>query len=260
MSTTFAQMQQRVIQLLEVGGWTNSAVPPNAAALVNWGKQEFVRFTNANQETAVIQTVPNQAVYNMIDDLLPVTPFPIGNRMWLNWNDDALWNLSLSVVGQGSYIYQTTRQKLRQTDPQYLDTPSGVPWAWYMAEPQKIGLYPPPNDGGLYVQFSGSRDLPDLQEEQDTLPWLDRYIEAVCLLGAYYFAKPIARGAELGTLSRYHAEAIDLMQEFSQDGYDKEASLINRYVCIPRTEYIDNGNRFWPYYRTPSGGPFPGQN
>jgi len=249
---TFDDMQQRVIQLLTLGGWSNGFPAPNPAALVQYGKQEFIRYTNTNQETAIIQTVPNQAVYNMISDILPVGQ-PIGDRMWLSWNDDALWNISQSIVGQGSYFPQTTRQKLRKVDVQYLDIPSSVPQAWYVAEPQKIGLYPPPADGGILIQFSGNRDLPDLQAEDDTLPWLDRYIEAVCLLGAYYFAKPIARGEELGTLARYHAEAMDLVKEFNQDSVDQEAALINRYVCMPRTGYLDNGNRYFPWYRTPDG-------
>jgi hypothetical protein len=112
----------------------------------------------------------------------------------------------------------------------------------------------------VYVQFSGNRDLPELVSWEDELPWHERYVEACCLFGAYYYGKAYARGEELQTLGRYKKEAEDLVAEFNQDATDKEATLINRYVQPPVQEYMDAGSRVtWPYL-TPSSGPWPGQN
>jgi hypothetical protein len=253
MSTTYLQAQDRVMDLIRLGAWSNSFTPPDPSYLVNYGAGEFIRNTNYNQESALIQTVAGQLVYGLTSDLPDFPPgFPLGPRKWYSINDDALWQIVPGAPGSASYLPQTTRQKLRMTDIQYLDCPASIPLCWYIANDQEIGLYPPPSQSGIYVQFSGNRDIPDLVEPDDTFPWHDRYTEACCLFGAYQFGKTIARGEELQTLGRYLKEAMDLCAEFSQDFTDKEAALINRNIQQPSQDYLLTGNIVVPNYQSPT--------
>jgi hypothetical protein len=250
-------MMLRIENLITLGSWSNCQPPPDYQFLANWGKAEFVRYTNDNQERAIIVTVAGQAEYPMCGQ----DPFdPLDFRKWFAWNDDALWNILPGTPGNGSYLPQSTRNKIRNADSQYLDTPASIPYCWYKAQDQVVGLYPVPADPGVYVQLSGNRDLPPLESYEDELPWHERYVEACCLFGAYFYGKSYARGEELQTLTRYSTEAGLLVAEFNQDNNDKEACLVNRYVQAPIQEYMDAGSRVtWPYL-TPSSGPWPGQN
>lgn len=247
---TYADMQARVIQLLTLGGWSNSQTPPDPAFLVNFGVGQFVQETKTNQQEAVIATVANQVEYALTSDLPDFPPgFPLGPRKWYALNDDALYQFNPAAIGSAWYLPQTTRVKLRQMDNQYRNAVPSVPYFWYAINDQTIGLYPPPTDSGVLIQFSGNREMEPMQLADETLPWHDKYVEAVCLYGAVYHGKTIARGEELKTLSRYMNEATDLVAEFVQDADDKEAALINRNVCRPRQDYLSTGTRYpiaWP--------------
>lgn len=261
MSTTYQDMQDRIIALLTLDGWSNGYPLPDPSFLANYGISEFVQETNYNQESAIIQTVAGQAQYAMISDLPNFPPGnPLGPRKWLSWNDDALYNILPGTPGQGQYIFQTTREKLRETDVQYLDLPPSTPLCWYLANDQVIGLYPAPVTSGILIQFSGNRDLPPLVNDTDTLPWMDRYTEACCLFGTVYYAKLQARGEGLQTLARYIAEAMDLAAKFNQAFAAKQSALINRRVARPYPDYMDAGNSAFWYGPVNSGGPFPGQS
>ena len=246
--------QNRVEQLITLGGWSNAQPPPDLGFLFNYGIGEFVRYTEDNQETVVIMTLPGQATYFLTSETNPI----IGYRKWYSWNDDALWNILPGTPGNGSYLPQSTRQKIRQNDIQYLDCPPSIPYVWYKAQDQQIGLYPAPADGGVLIQFSGNRMLPPLVNYTDEIIWHERYGEACALFGAHYYGKAYARGEELQTLSRYHSEALEMVAEFCQDSNNKEAALINRIVQQPPQDYLDAGTRVIPAYRTPDGF-FPGQ-
>lgn len=253
MSISYEDMQARVDQLLKVGGWSNSQTPPDLGFLVNFGVGQFVQETQTNQQQGVISTVADQAEYSLISDLPNFPPgFPIGNKKWYTVNDDALYSYNPAAPGSSWYLPQTTRQRLRQNNVEYRDIPPSVPQWWYQANDQSVGLYPPPSTSGTLILFSGNREMEQLQEVDDTLPWHDKYVEAVALYGAVYHGKTIARGEELKTLSRYMNEAKDLVDEFVQDGTDKEAALINRYVARPTQNYISAGTRY------PFGWLFPG--
>lgn len=262
MTLNYSDMQQRVNQLLTVGGWTNSLTPPDLGFLVNFGVGQFVQETQTNQQQGVISTVANQAEYSLISDLDNFPPgFPLGPRKWYTVNDDALYSYNPAAAGSSWYLPQTTRQRLRQNNVQYRDIPSAVPTFWYQANDQSIGLYPPPSTSGTLILFSGNREMEQLQEADDTLPWHDKYVEAACLYGAVFHGKTIARGEEIRTLSRYTNEATALVAEFVQDSVDKEAALINRYVARPTQSYISAGTRYpfgwlWPgnVYTGPGNG------
>lgn len=260
MSTTFQIAQDRVMGLLRLGGWSNSEVPPDPAYLVNWGMMEFIIETNYNQTKALIQTVANQAEYQMISDLPDFPPgYPLGPLKWLSWNDDALYNINPLQRGQGQPIYQWTEEKLREYDRMYSDCPASTPFSWYVSNDQTIGLYPPPATSGIYIQFSGNRELPPLVNADDTFPWMDQFTEAVCLYGAIHHGKPIARGEELQTLGRYMKDAADIVITFNQQSADKQASLINRRCAPPGNSYLQSGWGWtWPF-PVQSTGPFGGQ-
>lgn len=243
-------MQTRVNQLLTLGGWSNSQTPPDLGFLVNYGVADFVQETKTNQQEAVIATVANQVEYALTSDLPDFPPgYPLGSLKWYSLNDDALYSFEPGVPGSAWYLPQTTRVKLRQVDVQYRNAVPAVPYWWYQINDQTIGLYPPPSDSGTLIQFSGNREMEQLQLAEETLPWHDKYVEAVCLYGAVYHGKTIARGEELKTLSRYRNEATELVAEFVQDGDDKEAALVNRRVRRPIQDYLSTGTRYpiaWP--------------
>lgn len=263
MSIPYEQMQARVNQLLTLGGWSNSLTPPDLGFLTNFGVSQFIQETQTNQRQFTISTVANQAEYSLLSDLpnFPTAQYPLTDLKYYTVNDDALYSFNSAAPGSSWYLPQTTRQRLRQNNVQYRDVPPAVPTWWYQANDQSLGLYPPPSTSGTLILFSGNREMEQLQEAEDTLPWHDKYVEAVALYGAVYHGKTIARGEELKTLSRYINEATDLVAEFIQDSTDKEAALINRYVARPTQNYISAGTRYpfgwlWPgnVYTGPGNG------
>lgn len=78
---TYSDMQQRVNQLLTLGGWSNSQTPPDPAFLVNFGVGQFVQETQTNQRQFAISTVANQTEYSLISGLpdFPTPDYPLTN-------------------------------------------------------------------------------------------------------------------------------------------------------------------------------------
>src|SRR5258708_1531901 len=84
---TFKELRERVRDLLTFGGWTNTAIKPDYAYLVNRGLKEFTQESQHCVETLLIPTVKNQQNYN-------VRPDPADPRDWVMLFNDAAYGFS----------------------------------------------------------------------------------------------------------------------------------------------------------------------
>lgn len=233
---TFKELRDRTRDLLTFGGWTNTAIKPDYAYLVNRGLKEFTQESQHCVETLSITTVAKQQNYD-------ARPDPSDNRDWVLLFDNATYDAS------NSWLTQTSLTLLDNMDRLWRFTPASTPQKWFWYNPQTVGLWPVPVLDGVVTQWMGIRYEPLLVNDNDVPLVPDINCEGIALFAAWYHGKLYARGDERETVALYREEAMANAVRVKEIMAAKNAELTSRYVSRAPQEYMATGSKQMPVLR-----------
>lgn len=221
---TLDQIRARITALVKLGGWSNTTPSPDYTFLANEGLRLLTLETQHNIESITVVTVVNQVEYDLTTAL--------DTRRWITLFDDAIYNT-------GTYLPQTTRDKLRAEDRLWTIAAAGTPKYWYWYGPNSIGLWPKPSSASINVTFNGARHETVLTAGTDEPTINGDFHEAICLLGAWYHGKSYARGEEKEVLMNYREEAYAYIERYRGMTGSQEAGMLVRRVNRPLFETLE---------------------
>jgi hypothetical protein len=192
---TFADLQDRVAALLELGGYSNTEMPFSLGELVNKAYREFIWETDAFLRLDQTMTsVTGQALYN-----LPGQP----------------WKWLMQVFYNQSWIWDKGSPFTLMRDyPNWLFDSPGTPVLWFIESPGVLRFYPAPDTTGLEIDLYGPSLPPDLANDGDVPIIAEPYHEEIAKRGYWIEAERTARGEErqmlVDQIQQYQKRLADL--------------------------------------------------
>jgi hypothetical protein len=190
----FADMRLRTNFLAVQAMGSQAPVPaPDLVMLVNDAYGHFSWDTEFNEEQLAVQTVTNQAIYN-----IPTPYFK------------AIKEMAYTVASTGGSIrlVESTETDERNMDPLWFLRPmTASPMRYLTTGPNAFRLVDMPATTGDTVTIRGTRMPPPLQLDTDTPIVPDPYHEAIVLLAAVHYCEALTN-EELDTarIAKYEAE------------------------------------------------------
>lgn len=191
----FTQLQGRATLLASLEGWSDIAIAPDWAALVN---QAYVQFSWDGEcliSNTTITTVANQSAYSLTGQ----------------------WRRLMDVVYDSGNTNGPVRHSSEDFE-RYLRAdwrvqPSGTPVRFTFNPFNSLTLIPPPDTNGITVAVRGSSEAPALSSGTDVPAIPDVLHEAIALKAAIFLGKVYAQGEASQRLDRYEAQ----YQQYVQD-------------------------------------------
>lgn len=193
--STFAQLQARATLLASLEGWTDVAVVPDWAALVN---QAYVQFSWDGEcivTNTTITTVAGQASYALTGQWRKIT--------------DAVYD----SASTNQPLLHSSEDYERYARADWRVQASGIPKRYTFAPFNALALIPPPASSGITVSVRGVAEALVLVNGTDIPPIPDVLHEAIALKAAIFQGEVYAQGEASARLERYEAK----YQQYVQD-------------------------------------------
>lgn len=196
--STFAQLQARATLLASLEGWTDVAVAPDWAALVNQGYVQFCWDGECTVSSTTITTVTGQVSY-------PLTG---------QWKD--LLDVVYDTSATNSPVRRSSEDFERYFRADWRVQANGVPVRYTFNPFNTLALIPPPSANGLTVSVRGLAEPALLVAGSDVPAIPDVLHEAIALRAAIFQGKVYAQGDASSRLERYEAQYQQYVQDASK--------------------------------------------
>lgn len=173
-------MQARVTELLTLEGWTNTATPPDTAALVNSALALFSWDGEYLRGSADITMVANTHTYSLVSASAE------------DWKRVS----AVAWVGGSGLLEQKSEEQLCNQEPEWFVQAAGTPRCYWLPKPNNLRVYPTPDASGGVLRVIGVRCEPTLSSGTSSPLCPKPFHDNVCQVAAAIYAKPYALSAD----------------------------------------------------------------
>jgi hypothetical protein len=173
---TFAQLKARAELLCSIEGWANVSPSPDWGSLVN---QALTIFSDAGAYIPAgenLTTVQGQAEYSL------TAP-------------DYCVVLAVTYNAQ-TVLLQSSETLIEELDSLWIDRANGTPERWWLSQPNKVRVWPPPATAGVTMKVRGRRVETTLTNASDTPVAPVAYHENIAELAAWLQGKTYAQSPQ----------------------------------------------------------------
>lgn len=197
---TFVQLRERAAFLAMQAGFAETPFAPDWVRLVNLAMTDFSFDTEFSVAQVTFLSSQNQAVYTL--------PAP-------DWKyvTDCLYGTGLPLV-------KSSEQAERDMNATWFVQPAGQPARFLMVGPNKIQLYPTPNDSATTIYVRGLQAAADLVAASDVPPFQSTFHEALALRAVVIWLEGWYQGPKLDLYRELYAgyvkqfRALQLKDEY----------------------------------------------
>jgi hypothetical protein len=217
---TFDELIERASQIAELGGYTDTANPPDWARLVNLAYKRFCWEADAVwSEDATIDSEANIGEYD-----IPAPEYKL------------VTDVSFGTVK----LERGSVSQARMWHNEWRTHTAATPRLYWMAQSQVLRVWPTPTTADVTISIYGVR-APVSMEAGDDLPVAvpEVYHEDIAGLAYALHARRMARGAELAeSVERYIQIATDSAMRLKRDMAQSQELGSLRSTDWPMTERI----------------------